>query len=213
MSSQTPDHQGLFVAFEGGDGAGKSTQAQLLTASLINRGFEVVKTREPGGTQLGKQVRGILLDSTHPPTPKAEALLFAADRAQHAAEVILPALERGAIVVSDRYLLSSIAYQGFARGLGAKKVAELSAWATGGLIPDLTILLQVSPQVGLARAKDRNRMESEPTDFHMRVAEGFETFAAAHPKSFMVINTNGQDSKTDLEAIALKVLEAVLLKL
>lgn len=195
---------GLFVALEGGDGAGKSTQVDLLVAALRNRGYEVVQTREPGGTEMGKQVRHVLLDSENAPVPKAEALLFAADRAQHTSEVIRPAIERGAIVVSDRYLLSSIAYQGFARGLGSEKIAEISQWATDGLTPDLTVLLEVAPEVGLSRAKDRNRMESEPTQFHLAVSRGFSDYAAAHPERFLVVN-----AQEEVNVIAAKILSAV----
>jgi dTMP kinase len=195
---------GLFVALEGGDGAGKSTQVDLLVSALRERGHEVIQTREPGGTSVGKRIREILLDSKDSPTSKSEALLFAADRAQHAAEVIRPALARGAIVVSDRYLLSSIAYQGFARNLGPEKIAEISHWATDDLAPDLTILLEVEPKFGLARAKDRNRMEAESAEFHNEVARGFKQYATNHPERFIVLDAN-----QEVDALALVILNAV----
>jgi dTMP kinase len=181
-------YPGLFVAFEGGDGAGKSTQVGLLAAALRERGFDVVQTREPGGTEVGAAIRALLLDPASRIEAKTEALLFAADRAQHVAQVIRPALERGAVVVSDRFLASSIAYQGVARDLGPEKIEEISAWATGGLFPDITVLLKVSPEIGLARAKDRNRMEAESSEFHLAVTQGFDSYAAAHPERFLVLD-------------------------
>lgn len=204
----TRAYPGLFVAFEGGDGAGKSTQAALLVSSLRDRGLDVVQTREPGGTEVGAAIRQLLLEPDSAIDAKAEALLFAADRAQHVAQVIRPALERGAVVVSDRFLASSIAYQGFARDLGPKKIEEISAWATDGLFPDLTILLKVSPEIGLARAKDRNRMEAESTEFHLAVTEGFDSYATANPERFLVLDaTEGE------QVLAPLILEGVLSRL
>ena len=204
----TRAYPGLFVAFEGGDGAGKSTQAALLVSSLRDRGRDVVQTREPGGTEVGAAIRQLLLEPDSAIDAKAEALLFAADRAQHVAQVIRPALERGAVVVSDRFLASSIAYQGFARELGPKKIEEISAWATDGLFPDLTILLKVSPEIGLARAKDRNRMEAESTEFHLAVTKGFDSYAAANPERFLVLDaTEGE------QVLAPLILEGVLSRL
>ena len=204
----TRAYPGLFVAFEGGDGAGKSTQAALLVSSLRDRGLDVVQTREPGGTEVGAAIRQLLLEPDSAIDAKAEALLFAADRAQHVAQVIRPALERGAVVVSDRFLASSIAYQGFARDLGPKKIEEISAWATDGLFPDLTILLKVSPEIGLARAKDQNRMEAEPTEFHLAVTKGFDSYATANPERFLVLDaTEGE------QVLAPLILEGVLSRL
>ena len=204
----TRAYPGLFVAFEGGDGAGKSTQAALLVSSLRDRGLDVVQTREPGGTEVGAAIRQLLLEPDSAIDAKAEALLFAADRAQHVAQVIRPALERGAVVVSDRFLASSIAYQGVARDLGPKKIEEISAWATDGLFPDLTILLKVSPEIGLARAKDRNRMEAESTEFHLAVTEGFDSYATANPERFLVLDaTEGE------QVLAPLILEGVLSRL
>ena len=204
----TRAYPGLFVAFEGGDGAGKSTQAALLVSSLREQGLDVVQTREPGGTEVGAAIRQLLLEPDSAIDAKAEALLFAADRAQHVAQVIRPALERGAVVVSDRFLASSIAYQGFARDLGPKKIEEISAWATDGLFPDLTILLKVSPEIGLARAKDRNRMEAESTEFHLAVTEGFDSYVTANPERFLVLDaTEGE------QVLAPLILEGVLSRL
>ena len=140
---------GAFVVFEGGDGAGKSTQCRLLADALRARGLEVVVTREPGGTPIGEAIREVLLGAgSDGMAARTEALLFAAARAEHAASLIRPAVARGAVVISDRYLDSSVAYQGAARGLGEDRIAELSLWATEDLVPDLTVLLDVAPGVG-----------------------------------------------------------------
>ena len=164
---------GAFVVFEGGDGAGKSTQSRLLADALRARGLEVVVTREPGGTPIGEAIREVLLGAgSDGMAARTEALLFAAARAEHAASLIRPAVARGAVVISDRYLDSSVAYQGAARGLGEDRIAELSMWATEDLVPDLTVLLDVPPGVGLGRAGDANRMEAEPEAFHSEVAPG-----------------------------------------
>jgi dTMP kinase len=180
----------VFVVFEGGEGAGKSTQAQLLVDWLRQQGREVVLTREPGGTGLGRRLRDLLLDvATGSVTPRAEALLYAADRAEHVSAVVRPALARGRVVVSDRYLDSSIAYQGAGRFLSAQEVAELNAWATEGLVPDLTVLLDVDPDVGLHRfAAPADRMESEPREFHRRARAGFLALAEAAPERYVVID-------------------------
>src|SRR5918992_1233844 len=140
----------MFVTFEGLDGSGKTTQAELLRERLEADWREVVSTREPGGTPLGESIRQLVLHGSHV-TPWAEALLYAAARAQHVEEVIRPALERGAVVVCDRYVDSSVAYQGVARGLGVTEIERLSAWATGGLEPDVVVVLDVTPAVGAAR--------------------------------------------------------------
>ena len=182
-------HPGLLVAFEGGEGAGKSTQSGLLVAHLQRRGHEVVRTREPGGTAAAEAVREVLLDPRHTGLdPRAEALLFAAARGDHAGRVLRPALDRGAVVVTDRYLDSSVAYQGVGRGLGIEAVEALSLWATGGLLPDLTVLLDVEPAVGLARLRDPDRLEREPLGFHRAVREGFVTLAARAPHRYLVLD-------------------------
>ena len=188
-----PRHAGVLVAFEGGEGGGKSTQVELAAGWLRDRGHEVVVTREPGATELGGQLRELLLDPRSRPAPRAEALLYAADRAQHVATVVRPALERGAVVVTDRYVDSSIAYQGAGRALAADDVAKVSAWATGGLVPDLVVLLDVDPAVGLARAGRRaapDRMEAEPPEFHRLVRQGFLDLAAAAPDRYLVVRTD-----------------------
>jgi dTMP kinase len=181
---------GLFVVFEGGEGAGKSTQAKLLSEALRRDGHKVLMTREPGATEAGAQIRRLLLDGGQL-APRAEALLYAADRAHHVATVIRPALNRGAVVISDRYIDSSLAYQGAGRTLPVQEVAWLSAWATGGLKPDLVILLDVEPTIGLRRVAERgaaDRLESESTAFHERVRFGFLDLAAAEPSRYVVVD-------------------------
>ena len=185
-------YAGIFVVLEGGEGAGKSTQAQLLVSWLAEQGREAVLTREPGATPAGIRIRALLLDpQTGGLAPRAEALLYAADRAQHVATVILPALERGAVVVSDRYVDSSLAYQGAGRQLDRDDVVRLSKWATGGLRPDLTVLLDVDPAVGLRRAAHAgpplDRIEQEALAFHVRVRQGFLDLAEADPDRYLVV--------------------------
>ena len=183
-----PAGAGVFVAFEGGDGAGKSTQAALLGQWLSAAGREVVLTREPGGTPVGLAIREVLLHGEHV-APRAEALLFAADRAHHVATVVRPALERGAVVLTDRYLDSSIAYQGQPRSLVRDEIRDLSLWATEGLLPDLTVLLDVAATEGRARrGQVHDRLESESDDFHDRVRRGFLDLAAAAPERYLVLD-------------------------
>ena len=191
--------RGVLVAFEGGEGAGKSTQTVKLAAWLKVSGHECVITREPGATQLGRKVRELLLShGDAAPTPRAEALLYAADRAQHVDTVIRPALERGAVVVTDRFVDSSLAYQGGGRGLVRDEVAWLSNWATRGLEPDLVVLLDVDPAVGLSRVGDRgagtDRLESEAGAFHERVRRTFLDLAARQPQRYLVIDASGNPS-------------------
>jgi dTMP kinase len=184
-----PSYPGFFLALEGGEGAGKSTQAGLLVSWLESLGHEVVLTREPGATPTGAQIRRLLLDPAAGIAPRAEALLYAADRAQHVAGVVLPALERGAVVVTDRYVDSSLAYQGAGRSLELSEVARLSRWATGGLVPDLTLLLDIDPAVGLRRIPDApDRIEQESSAFHERVRQGFLDLAAADPDRYLVVS-------------------------
>ena len=166
-----------FVVLEGGDGSGKSTQARLLVARLEGLGREVLATREPGATVAGVGIRALVLGGGDL-DPRAEALLIAADRAEHVAEVIRPALERGAVVVSDRYVPSSLAYQGVARGLGVDEVARLSEWATGGLDPDLVVVLDVAPgEAALRRDGPQDRMEREPAEFRALVRQAYRDHA------------------------------------
>ena len=194
-----------FIVFEGGEGAGKSTQSAALADYLQARGHEVLCTREPGGTPAAEAIRAVLLDPANAGLDdRAEALLFAAARGDHAARVIRPALERGEIVISDRYLDSSVAYQGVARGLGAQRVAELSLWATGGLVPDLAIVLDVDPALGLARVVGPDRLESEPLEWHARVRQGFLDIAAATPDRYLVL-----DGSRPAEDLAVEIAVAV----
>ena len=200
---------GAFVVFEGGEGAGKSTQCRLLADALRARGIEVVVTREPGGTAIGEAIREVLLGvGSHGMAARTEALLFAAARAEHAAALIRPAVERGAVVISDRYLDSSVAYQGAARGLGEDRIADLSLWATDDLLPDLTVLLDVVPGVGLGRAGDANRMEAEPEAFHTEVRAAFLRRAAAAPRRYLVLEADRPQDE-----VAAGVLAAVLERL
>lgn len=185
---QWATHAGLFVVFEGGEGAGKSTQVQLLAAELTARGHEVVCTREPGATEVGARIRALLLDPATSLSSRAEALLYAADRAQHVSTVVRPALTRGAVVLSDRYVDSSLAYQGAGRELDADEVADLSRWATEGLVPKLTVLLDVEPGLGLGRATgEPDRIEQESLGFHRAVRQGFLELAAAEPGRYLVL--------------------------
>ncbi|RBM22535.1 dTMP kinase [Streptomyces sp. PT12] len=188
---------GFFIAVEGGDGAGKSTQVEALAEWIRGKGHEVVVTHEPGATPLGQRLRTILLDvSSGGLSHEAEALLYAADRAEHVSSVIRPALERGAIVISDRYTDSSVAYQGAGRDLSSTEVARISRWATGGLVPHLTVLLDVSPETARERFTEApDRLESEPSEFHQRVRAGFLALAAADPARYLVIDA-GQDPES-----------------
>jgi dTMP kinase len=178
----------MFVTFEGLDGSGKTTQAELLRARLEADGEEVVSTREPGGTALGEHIRQLVLHGGHV-TPWAEALIYAAARAQHVDEVIRPALERGAVVICDRYVDSSVAYQGVARGLGLERVLELNLAAVGGLLPIRTFLLLLDPAGVSARLRrEHDRLEREGDDFHARVDEGYRELADRFPERIVVLD-------------------------
>lgn len=179
---------GLFISMEGGDGSGKSTQSRALQEWLEGLGYEVVMTREPGGTELGQHIRELLLHGDDV-APRAEALLFAADRAHHVATKIRPALARGAVVISDRYLDSSVAYQGASRNLGQDEIRDLSLWAVDGLLPDVTVLVDVPAEVGAERVgKVQDRLESAGLAFHQRVREEFRRLAAAEPQRYVVVD-------------------------
>ena len=194
-----------FIVFEGGEGAGKSTQSRALADYLEARGRSVRRTREPGGTPAAEAIRAVLLDRANTGLDdRAEALLFAAARGDHAARVIRPALAAGDIVISDRYLDSSVAYQGVARDLGAERVADLSLWATGGLVADLTIVLDVDPAVGLARVVGPDRLESEPVEWHRRVRQAFLDIAAAAPDRYLVL-----DGTRPVEDLAVEIATVV----
>ncbi len=183
---------GLFITFEGGDGSGKTTQINLLATWLESQGQTVVLTREPGGTDLGVELRNIVLHRKGFIAPRAEALLYAADRSHHIHSLVRPALERGEVVVQDRYLDSSVAYQGAGRVLDPEEVRELSLWATERLIPHLTVLLDVPASVAKARQaqteREYDRLEAEAEDFHTRVRESYLSLAAAEPERFLVVN-------------------------
>jgi dTMP kinase len=181
---------GLLLALEGGEGAGKSTQARLLAIWLREQGYDVVATQEPGATKVGMRLRALLLDTAHAGlSPRAEALMYAADRAEHVLSVIQPALQRGAVVVTDRYVDSSLAYQGAGRHLPLAEIAGLNRWATGGLTPGLTILLDVPPAAGLRRReRSADRLEAEPAEFHERVRSGFLALAQADPRRYLVLD-------------------------
>ncbi len=189
-----PPASGLFIAFEGVEGSGKGTQIKLAEEFLEDEGFDVLVTREPGGTDAGEQIRRVLLDpSTGKLDARAEALLFAASRAQTVHAVIRPALADGKVVISDRYVDSSLAYQGWARGLGEQDVLTLNVWATQGLFPDLVILLHLEPEKGLLRTTEApDRMEMEGEDFHAKVADGYLKIAEEHPERFVVIDADRQ---------------------
>jgi dTMP kinase len=198
--------QGLFVAFEGGEGAGKSTQVHRLADALRARGREVVTTFEPGDTPLGSDLRAILLGhQTGRIDARTEALLYAADRAEHVAVVMRPALARGAICISDRYIDSSIAYQGAGRALAPDDIERISEWATEGLWPDLTVLLDIDPAVGLTRFDaPADRLESEPLAFHQRVREHFLARSRLAPERYRVI-----DATVPVDEVAAAVWAAV----
>jgi dTMP kinase len=183
--------QGIFIAFEGGEGIGKSTQSQLLKQWLEQEGESVVLSREPGGTDLGIEIRRILLShSTGEISPRAEALLYAADRAHHVFSVIRPALTNGQVVISDRYFDSSIAYQGAGRVLEPGEVARISRWATESLFPTLTIIIDLPAEIGLGRLKSKDRLESQPIAFHERVRQEFLQLAAVDPERYFIVDGN-----------------------
>lgn len=191
---------GLFITLEGGDGSGKSTQSALLTEWLRDAGHTVLVTREPGGTPLGEELRDIVLHRRGDIAPRAEALIYAADRAHHVATKVRPALERGEIVVQDRYIDSSVAYQGAGRVLDGTEVRNLTLWATENLLPDLTILLDLDEADGRDRLAERtkyDRLEAEADDFHARVRRAYLALAEAEPERFLVL-----DARASVAAIA-----------
>jgi dTMP kinase len=181
--------KGIFIAFEGGEGSGKSTQSKLLKKWLEEEGEEVLLSREPGGTEMGKDLRRILLDhSTGEISPRAEALLYAADRAHHVFSKIRPALDRGEVVITDRYFDSSIAYQGAGRILVSGEVARISRWATESLFPTLTILIDQPAEIGLSRLKSKDRLEIEPIDFHERIRQEYLQLTLLDPERYLVVD-------------------------
>jgi dTMP kinase len=204
----------LFIAFEGGEGSGKSTQIVRLRDDLLRQGHRVFATYEPGATVVGKAIRALLLETDERISPRSEALLFAADRAHHVQTEIGPKLEAGYHVLCDRYVDSSIAYQGAGRTLSTAEVERLSEWATGGLVPDLTVLLDIAPELGLARAGDRtwesgpDRLEREQPSFHQRVRDGFLALAHRAPERYLVL-----DAGRPVEELAAEIGAAVRARL
>ncbi len=190
----------MFVSFEGLDGSGKTTQVERLQATLESEGREVVTAREPGGTQLGERIRTLVLHGDEM-TPWAEALLYAAARAELVVEVVAPALERGADVILDRYLDSSVVYQGVARGLGLEEVLELNLHAVGGLLPNRTFVLEVDPGLSGARVgSGPDRIERESSDFHARVAAGYRRLAELSPERVVLL-----DGTLPAETLAVRI--------
>jgi dTMP kinase len=192
--------RGLFVAFEGGEGVGKSTQISRAAEWLQASGRDVLATREPGGTPLGQELRRLVLDPDGDVTPRAEALLYAADRAHHVDTVIRPALESGTVVLTDRYVDSTLAYQGAGRGLTVAEARVITGWATDGLLPDLTVLLDLDPAVGLERAGARgtpDRLEAASLAFHQAVRDGFLALAQEAPERYVVL-----DAQLDVDVLA-----------
>jgi dTMP kinase len=190
---------GLWITLEGGDGSGKTTQAELLESWLATSGHTVLRTREPGGSEVGQLIRDIVLHHRGDIAPRAEALLYAADRAHHVATVVRPALDRGEIVLQDRYLDSSVAYQGAGRVLDSAEIRDLSLWATDGALPDLTLLLDLEPAVARVRLdsadKPFDRLEAEKLDFHTRVREAFLALARAEPERFLVVDASAPPAR------------------
>ncbi|MBC7632310.1 dTMP kinase [Aeromicrobium sp.] len=183
---------GVFVALEGGEGAGKSTQAALLVEWLQTRGHHVLLTREPGGTEVGKVLRHIVLDNdTGELSPRTEALIYAADKAEHVDQVVLPALAEGAVVLTDRYVDSTLAYQGAGRHLDISEVEHIARWATSSLRPHLTVVLDIDPAVGHTRFEGADRIEAEPLEFHQRVRQHFLDLAGADPVHYLVVSGDG----------------------
>ncbi|MBI2245294.1 MAG: dTMP kinase [Nocardioides sp.] len=196
---------GVFVCLEGGEGSGKSTQSGLLRDWLETQGFEVLLTFEPGDTEVGRKLRSIVLSpETGAISDRTEALLYAADKAEHVDTVVQPALDRGAVVITDRYVDSMLAYQGAGRALDVGEVEQVARWATHDLRPHLTVVLDLEPEHGLGRFEERDRIEGESVEFHRRVREGFLGMAAADPDHYLVLDARG-----DREEIAGRVRDRV----
>lgn len=193
--------RGVFVCFEGGEGSGKSTQARLLYDRLLAEGYDVVLTFEPGDTAVGRELRRIVLSpETGDLAPRTEALLYAADKAEHVATVVQPALDRGEVVVTDRYVDSTLAYQGAGRALDLAELEAVARWATGDLRPHLTVVLDLAPEAGLGRFTGRDRIEGESLGFHQRVRQAFLAMAGADPAHYLVL-----DARAAVDEIAAAV--------
>ena len=189
MGSGVYAKRGVFVCFEGGEGSGKSTQSRLLRHSLAAEGYVVVLTHEPGGTPVGAKLRQIVLDpATGSLSHAAEALIYAADKAEHIESLVLPSLGRGEVVITDRYVDSALAYQGAGRDLDVDEVEQVMRWATGDLRPHLTVVLDLEPTAGLGRFEGRDRIEGESLEFHERVREAFIEMAKADPEHYLVLD-------------------------
>jgi len=196
---------GVFVCFEGGEGSGKSTQARRLSERLASEGYAVRLTHEPGDTPVGQEMRRIVLSpETGALSPRTEALLYIADKAEHVDTVVQPALDRGEVVITDRYVDSTLAYQGAGRDLAVADLEQVARWATHGLRPNLTIVLDLAQEHGLSRFEGRDRIEMEPLEFLERAREAFLTLAEADPGHYLVI-----DARLDVDEIAERVLDAV----
>ncbi len=203
--TESRSYPGLFITFEGGDGSGKTTQVARIAKVLAEADIPILVTREPGGTELGAQLRQLVMHGPEDVDPRTEALLYAADRAYHVATVIRPALAEGMVVVEDRYIDSSVAYQGAARKLGSGEIRGLSEWATEGLDPDITVLFDVDSVVGIARTgSNLDRLERSGDDFHQRVRDGYLEMAEADPERFIVVDASG-----DVESVFRDALEAL----
>ena len=200
--------EGIFITIEGGDGSGKSTQIDLLMTYFNEHGYEVLLTREPGGTVISEKIREIILDKDHMEmADMTEALLYAAARAQHVQEYIIPNVNKGKVVICDRYVDSSVVYQGFARGLGIDEVEQINHYATLGLTPNLTILLDLPPEIGLARKKNQqalDRLELASDSFHMKVSEGYRILARRHEDRILSV-----DATQSIEAIHEVIVTAI----
>ena len=201
----------MFITIEGPEGSGKTTATNRVVEELIKRGFDVVRTREPGGTPIAEQIRNVILDKQNTAMdPRAEALLYAAARRQHLVEKIWPATKEGKLVICDRYIDSSLAYQGGARGLGIQEIIDINMFATDNTWPDLTILFDIEPEIGLARIaknadREVNRLDLEKIEFHKKVRETFLLLAEKQPERFIVI-----DASKDPDTVFKNTLEAIL---
>lgn len=200
--------EGIFITIEGGDGSGKSTQIDLLMAYFDEQGYEVLLTREPGGTVISEKIREIILNKDHMEmADMTEALLYAASRAQHVQEFIIPNVQKGKVVICDRYVDSSVVYQGYARGLGIDAIEEINHYATLGLTPNLTILLDLPAEIGLTRKKNQqalDRLELASDSFHMKVSEGYRILAKRHKDRILSV-----DATQSIEAIHDVIIKAI----
>lgn len=206
--------KGIFITIEGGDGSGKSTQIDLLMSYFDEHGFKVLLTREPGGTPISEKIREVILDSNNVEMDNmTEVLLYAAARAQHVAEFIKPSIEQGKVVICDRFVDSSVVYQGYARGVGIDAVEDINSYATLGLIPDLTILLDLPPDLGLFRKKNQqalDRLELESDAFHLKVNEGYRLLAKRHQNRILTVDAT--KSIEDIHQIILEAIKTLLPK-